>query len=88
MSKQQKPRHLEEPDLPGLAAAVGDVLRTYRRSRKLTQEEFAAVVDMERVYISQIERGIRRPSLGALFKFARALNVEPAELIREVQERL
>lgn len=87
MKQRHVPRHLNSPDKgsPGLDIAFGEVLRTYRKARQWTQEDLAVMMDMERVYISQLERGIRRPSLGALFRFAKQFGVEPAEIVQEMQ---
>lgn len=63
MSKQVKPRHLQDSSTPGLESAFGEVLRVHRRVLKLSQEEFAVQLGMDRTYISLIERGLRRPSL-------------------------
>ncbi len=47
----------------------------------MTQEQLAVKASMERGYVSEIERGIRNPSVDALGRFADALGVEPPTLL-------
>ncbi|HVZ37698.1 MAG TPA: helix-turn-helix transcriptional regulator [Candidatus Kapabacteria bacterium] len=88
MQRPVLPRHLEDSATPGLERAFGEVLRAHRRALKLSQEEFAVQLGMDRTYISLIERGLRRPSLGAIFAFARFFNMRASDLIRETEECL
>jgi len=41
----------------------GEVLKVQRKVRKITQEELAAKVMLDKNYISMLERGVRKPSL-------------------------
>lgn len=47
----------------------------------MSQEKLAAESELHRTYVSQLERGIKTPSLGALFALASALEVDASELI-------
>jgi transcriptional regulator with XRE-family HTH domain len=67
--------------------AFGPVLRKFRLSAKLTQEELAARLGYETAnYISCLEIGTRKPSVELLFKIADALNVKPSELIKLMED--
>ena len=66
----------------------GEVLRELRVKNNITQEKLAEYCDLDRTYISLLERGLRQPTLTSIFKLARALNVTPANLIQLVQEQL
>ena len=61
---------------------MGRNVRAIRRERGLTQEELAHRAEMERSYVSDLERGTRNPSVRALARLADALGVEPAALLR------
>jgi transcriptional regulator with XRE-family HTH domain len=65
-----------------VAQAFGKVLRAARRQRGLSQEALCEGADLDRTYPSLLERGLRTPTLTVLIEIARALHVEPAELIR------
>ncbi|OIQ93587.1 HTH-type transcriptional regulator SinR [mine drainage metagenome] len=57
-------------------------LRIYRQERGLSQEELAHRADLDRTYISALERCVYAASIDVLEKLASALNVEPADLLR------
>ena len=66
--------------MPGMAlrSTVGKNVRRYRHSATLTQEELAFRAEMDRKYLSQIERGLGNPSLGMLEALGTVLDVHPA----------
>lgn len=56
-----------------------------REKRGFTQEKLAERADLDRTYISGIERGIRNPGLKSMAQLAKALNVSIQELMEGVQ---
>lgn len=66
----------------------GEVLRELRVKNNITQEKLAEYCDLDRAYISLLERGLRQPTITTIFKIAKALNVTPANLIQLVQEQV
>jgi transcriptional regulator with XRE-family HTH domain len=64
-----------------VAVAFGQVLRDCRDKVGLSQEELAGRADVDRTYVSLLERGRRQPSLEMLFKLSQALGVAPATLV-------
>lgn len=62
-----------------LAKNVGSL----RKHIGLSQEELAFQCDIDRTYISKIERGIANPSLLVLFKISDVLQVEIKELLKK-----
>lgn len=71
---------------PGLA--FGRVLRTVRREVGLTQEQLALAADIDRTFVSLIERGERQPTVRVLFKLAAALHVSAARLIQMTEDQV
>jgi len=71
-----------------VAREFGATLRAVRRSRGLTQEEIAERADFDPTYASLLERGLRTPTLVVLLKLAEAMQIEPAELINRLVQRL
>lgn len=53
-----------------------------------TQDELARQSNLNRAYISDIERGIRNPSLGVLWSIAAALNMPVSALLRAAEIKL
>ncbi len=64
----------------------GTVLRNHRKKRNMSQEKLALEANIDRTYISSIERGIRKPTVNTLFSLCNALEVKPSEVVREVEE--
>lgn len=56
-------------------------LKKYRRLRGISQEELAHVADIDRTYVSALERRVYSASLDVVASIAKALNVEPSELL-------
>jgi len=68
--------------------AFGKVLRERRKLAGLTQERLALDADIQRNYVSMIERGVNQPTINIVFKLAAALGCRPAELITDVEALL
>ena len=60
-----------------LLNSLGNKLRTYRLQKNFSQEKFAELTDLDRTYISGLERGKRNPSFLILKKLAECLDVNP-----------
>ena len=60
--------------------AFGDYLRTQRRLAKLTLRELSDLTNVSNPYLSQVERGLHRPSVQVLTAIARALDVSAETL--------
>jgi transcriptional regulator with XRE-family HTH domain len=63
---------------------LGAGIRRYRYLAKLTQEKLAERVDLNPVYLGQIERGYKVPTVDVLLRIARALNVRLRDIVREL----
>lgn len=64
--------------------AFGIVLRDLRRKRSLSQEALAQESELDRTFISLLERGLRQPSLTTILQLAGPLGVRPEQLVAEV----
>ena len=71
-----------------VSAAFGRVLREQRTAAGVSQEALALSADVDRTFVSQIERGIRQPTLTTLCKLARALDVQPSTLVSKMEKLL
>lgn len=60
----------------------GENVRKERLAHGLTQQELAGRLEMERSYLSELERGRRNPTVRVLGALAQALGVEPWELLK------
>jgi len=55
--------------------------------KKVSQEELAFRSNLERTYISMLERGIHQPTLNSLLAIAAALDMKAAELVGLIEEQ-
>ena len=61
----------------------GERLRSLRKDRLLTQEELSEMTGVAQDSISSLETGKREAHPGTIRKLAKALGVEPTELMKE-----
>lgn len=54
---------------------IGSRIRQYRQERGITQEDLAFQINTSAAYISNIERGIKKPSLQKLSEIADVMHV-------------
>ncbi len=60
---------------------IGERLKDLRIRRALTQEELAAAAGIGKNTVNRLERDLTEPRPPTLRKLARALGVDPAELV-------
>ncbi|ADI31020.1 helix-turn-helix domain-containing protein [Methylotenera versatilis] len=60
----------------------GARIKSIRLEKGLSQEQLGLIAELDRTYISGIERGLRNVSLINIERLALALNIEPAELLK------
>jgi transcriptional regulator with XRE-family HTH domain len=70
-----------EPDVQ--AERIGTRIRRLRHARGLTLVQLAEAAELSHPFLSQLERGLARPSIGSLEKIARALGSSQLELLAE-----
>jgi transcriptional regulator with XRE-family HTH domain len=69
---------------PTLAAFGRNVARL-RADRGFSQDKLAEKAELDRTYLSGIERGVRNPGIKVVLKVARALHVDIASLCEGVR---
>lgn len=73
--------------MANLRAGLGEAIRARRHRRGLSQEHLAELAELDRTYVSGVERGTRNPALSTLEKLAGALGVRVSELVRDAERR-
>ncbi|MCH8960413.1 MAG: helix-turn-helix transcriptional regulator [Bacteroidetes bacterium] len=61
-------------------------LRRIRREREMSQEEFAALVDVHRTYLTNMEGAKRSPTIDVIEKMAERLDLTFVDLLRDPHE--
>jgi len=64
-----------------LRERLGRNVRELREEKGLSQEEFGFAADSYRTYVSEIERGLRNPTVIVLERYAHVLGVTPGTLL-------
>lgn len=67
-------------------ARLGEAVRTAREAKKRTQAQVSASMGVPATFLSDIERGIRNPSLSTLYSLADALDVKLSELFSSARQ--
>jgi transcriptional regulator with XRE-family HTH domain len=68
--------------------AFGEVLRECRKKLGISQENLALKSDLDRTYISLLERGLRQPTLETLFRLATVLEIAPTTMIARTSSKI
>ena len=61
---------------------LGERIKRFRLDRNLTLKEVEVKAKVSATHVSEIERGMTSPTVGALAKIARALGTEPSYFLR------
>lgn len=70
-----------------LQQAFGSILKEHRLRKAMTQDDVAAISNLDRTYISLLERGLRAPTLPVFLSIAHALELSPIHLLEQVLAR-
>jgi len=74
--------------LKKLDRLLGIQIKRFRIAKGWSQEYLAEVADLHRTYISQLERGLKSPSVRILYQITTALGITMSELLEIVEESL
>lgn len=72
-------------DYPLLNQALARVLKAKREKLNLSKRKLAEAARLERVYLIQLEKGEKRPTVNALFFLSRALGMKASEMLAAVE---
>lgn len=68
--------------------AVASVIKELRTEKHISQEKLADAIDSHQVYISEIEKGKKLPSITILYNIAGFFDISLTELARRIEENL
>ena len=66
-------------------AAFGRAVRAAREAQGLSQEDLGFEAELDRTYVSGVERGVRNPTVRTIVKLATALGTTPGRLFGKAQ---
>ena len=73
--------------LPALKLALSTNIKRLRKEQGISQEKLALKADIDRSYMSEVERCLANPSVEALLKIGNALDVPPSELLQSGKKK-
>ena len=66
---------------------LGDLLRQAREKAGLSQEQLALQANVDRSYISQVERNLKNPTVDVLLRLCRAMNASAAQIVAALEQQ-
>jgi transcriptional regulator with XRE-family HTH domain len=66
----------------------GETLKTIRTKKGISQQELAFMTDLDRTYISMLERNLRQPGLETVIRIANALGYKASEFIKLIETKV
>lgn len=76
------------PNRHSILTKFGQLIVQQRRALDISQEELAHRADLDRTYVSGLERGIRNPSLTAVVKVAQGLGITADKLLNGLEDAI
>ncbi len=69
--------------VPAVGSQVGEFIRTQRSAAQVSLRELARTAGVSNPYLSQVERGLRKPSAEILASIARGLSISAESLYEQ-----
>jgi transcriptional regulator with XRE-family HTH domain len=66
--------------------SFGKTLKNLRIRKGISQEEFSFNIGLHRTYISQLERGLKSPSLRTIEKICKEMGFTISQFMEEVEK--
>lgn len=70
-------------DEQDIRMAFGRKVRALRRERGLSQEMLSQMAGLDRSWVGRVELGKKSASLTTIYKLAKALGVQPTDLLED-----
>ena len=73
--------------MQNINSAIAQTISILRHKANISQEELADRANIHRTYVSQIERGLKSPTLQVLMQIATALNTTASDILRDIEKK-
>jgi transcriptional regulator with XRE-family HTH domain len=73
----------DKPSVSTVSSQVGDFIREQRNAARVSLRELARTAGVSNPYLSQVERGLRKPSAEILASIARGLKISAESLYEQ-----
>ncbi len=68
--------------------AVAETIKALRIQKGISQEKLADAIDSHQVYISEIEKGKKIPSITILYNIAKFFGMSLSDLVGTIEEKI
>ncbi|OYP46879.1 DNA-binding XRE family transcriptional regulator [Lachnotalea glycerini] len=69
-----------------LKEAISIVIKQERKKNGMSQEELAHLCNMDRTYISLLERKKRNPTLDVIFRMSNSFQMKPSTFVKMLED--
>lgn len=63
---------------------IGKRIAAMRKKKRISQDHLSFIADMDRTYLTRLEKGRANPSIRTLHKIARKLRVKITSLLKDI----
>lgn len=63
---------------------IGSRIAAVRKKQHISQDHLAFIANMDRTYLTRLEKGRANPSVRTLHKIARKLRIKVASLLKDI----
>lgn len=67
---------------------IGKKIALIRKTKGISQESLAEMANIHRTYISQIERGIKSPTINIIIAILKSLNIKISDFFKDIENDL
>jgi transcriptional regulator with XRE-family HTH domain len=67
---------------------AGAVLKEFRNQAGISQQDLALNCDLDRTYISLLERELLQPTIRTIFVLSEALQIRPSQFIKKIEQSM
>lgn len=71
-----------------LKEAVSIVIKQQRKQNGMSQEELAHLCNIDRTYISLLERQKRNPTIDVLFRISYSFQIKPSAFVKMLEDTM
>jgi len=75
-------------EYPYLSQALGNAIEMFRQEKRMTKSSLAKFARLERRYLREIESGMKKPTVNAVYSICEALTISPIEFFLKVDEEM
>ena len=77
-----------EIDKANSSKLLGQIISEFRKKAGVSQENLCLESGLARSFVSELERGVKQPTINTILIIAKTLGIKPSDLLIELEKRL